>query len=744
MPHCYPRRAMQQHSCFILALLIVAVPPATHAARTAGSPMEKVIAMMTSLQQKVTSDGEAEDKAYNEFVEWCDDTARAKGQEVKTLTGQKNELQSTIDKALSDIDNANAAIEQLGASLSEDEDKVKTQTEIRKKEKADFVAAEKELVDAIDMITRAVSVLEKESGSGASMLQGVAADQLDEIVQGLGVVTEAAGFAASDTNKLVSLLAEAERAENEDEADDEDKLMSQDKASQKKGAGSIIEVLEDMKDKTESKLGDMRKAEKNMQMNFELVVQSLNDEIAAAEKDLKEEKKKLASAGETKSTAEGDLSVTMKSLMEAMEALSDTKNKCMEHAADYEIVVKARNDELKALAVAKKIIQAAATSFVQAPRANSDSDEDTDAETTDLVFVQLGSKSRNSKLAGASKQVLTLLKKMAKKQKSPALTQLASRIQAVLRFGGRTGEDPFKKVKGLISDMIEKLSKEMSEEADEKAYCDQEMAKTKAKKTDLEETTSGIKAKIDTAASDSAKLKSEVKELQEELATLQGLQAEMDKARQDEHEAYKQAKADLEGGLHAIRSALQVLRDYYGGGDDADAAFVQKQLSDTDALGNPDGSASFMEQPDPPASGKKKSGAGSDIISMLEVCESDYAKDLAELEKEESDAQDEYDSKTQENEMIKATKNQDVKYKTSEYKSLDKAVSELSSDFDTANAELSAVLEYYSKVKERCVAKPESYAERKRRREAEIAGLKEAASILEGSGAAFLQKRSPQ
>merc|ERR1719335_1895909 len=90
---------------------------------------------------------------------------------------------------------------------------------------------------------------------------------------------------------------------------------------------------------------------------------------------------------------------------------------------------------------------------------------------------------------------------------------------------------------------------------------------------------------------------------------------------------------------------------------------------------------------------------------------------------------------TQENKVTKTLKDQDVKYKTQEFKSRDKEVAELSSDRETANTELSSVLEYYSKLKDRCIAKPETYEERKRRREAEIAGLKEALSILESETA---------
>lgn len=84
---------------------------------------------------------------------------------------------------------------------------------------------------------------------------------------------------------------------------------------------------------------------------------------------------------------------------------------------------------------------------------------------------------------------------------------------------------------------------------------------------------------------------------------------------------------------------------------------------------------------------------------------------------------------------------QDVKYKTQESVSLDKTVAEVSSDRETTQTELNAVLEYYAKIRDRCIAKPETYEERKRRREAEIQGLKEALSVLESETALLQRKR---
>merc|ERR1719235_384670 len=117
---------------------------------------------------------------------------------------------------------------------------------------------------------------------------------------------------------------------------------------------------------------------------------------------------------------------------------------------------------------------------------------------------------------------------------------------------------------------------------------------------------------------------------------------------------------------------------------------------------------------------------------MLEVIESDFAKNLSEVTTEEDSAAVEYEKGTMENKVSKAMKEADVKYKTKEAAALDKQVSEDSSDLEGTQTELDSVLEGSKTLRSMCVAKPETYEERKARRDAEVNGLKEALKILEG------------
>merc|ERR1719215_2574142 len=221
-------------------------------------------------------------------------------------------------------------------------------------------------------------------------------------------------------------------------------------------------------------------------------------------------------------------------------------------------------------------------------------------------------------------EVVTVVAKLAQKHHSSALAQLASRIKAVMSFGAADRADVFGKIKALISDMVTKLEKEAESEATEKAYCDEEMAKTEAKKSELEGVVTKLTSKIDLAAAKSAELKGEVKTLSAELAALADEQASMDAIRAEEKAAFDKAKAELSAGIAGVQKAIGVLKDYYEG-----ASSLLQKAGDFDA---------FMQQPAAPKKHSKSSGAGGSIIDILEVCESDFTKNLADEETQEADA----------------------------------------------------------------------------------------------------------
>jgi len=691
---------MQSSRTMIPALALLAFGmPVAEAVRAKVDPLAKVIQLLDGLTAKITKQGEVEAKAYKEFVEWCDDAAANKGFEIKTATTKKAELEAAIGKSASDADAAGTKIEELAGSISSGEGDLKSASEVRKREAADFATSDAELVDVIDTIGRAIQVLEREMAKNPAAFAQMDASNIRGLLNSLSAVADAAAFSTADKQHLLALVQSRQGADADDEA-----LGAPAAATYKTHSSSIVDVLEDMKEKAEEQLADLRKAETSARHNYAMMKQGLEDQLAADSKDMEETKTAKASAEEAKATAEGDLAETVKDLADAKGALDTASSSCMQTAADHEATTKARAEELQAIADARKSLA-----------------ETTSGAVSQAYSMLQGGSHTVSRLRTrldlANAEVVNIVKRLAKEQHSAALAQLASRIAAVLRFGAGSGEDPFAKVRGLIQELIERLESEAGADATEKAYCDEQMAKTEEKKGELDYDISKLTAKIDKAVAASAGLKGEVKQLQEELATLMKEQAEMDKARRESHASFAEAKADLEQGLSGVRKALSVLREYYGGA--APAALVQA------------GDRAADGQPTAPEKFSKSAGAGSTVIGLLEVVESDFAKSLATEETEEDSAQADYEKVTQTNKVTKTLKDQDVKYKTKEAASLDKSVADLTGDRDTADAELSAVLEYYAKIKERCIAKPETYEARKQRRQAEIKGLKEALNILE-------------
>merc|ERR1719379_1728566 len=181
----------------------------------------------------------------------------------------------------------------------------------------------------------------------------------------------------------------------------------------------------------------------------------------------------------------------------------------------------------------------------------------------------------------------------------------------------------------------------------------------------------------------------------------------MDKIREDEKAVYTKSRAEMELGVEGVKKALKVLKDYYS----SDKAHVAAE------------------------------GAGASIIGLLEVVESDFSKNLAEMISTEEAAAAEYEAETKQNAVDKTNKEQDVKYKTEEAANRDKETAEGKADRAGVQKELDAVQAVLKSLHAQCDETVTPYEELKRRREMEIAGLKQALEVLEGE-AVLLQQRS--
>merc|ERR1719243_252467 len=163
-------------------------------------------------------------------------------------------------------------------------------------------------------------------------------------------MVQASVFSSADASRLTALV----------QTDDGDSELGAPAAQVYEGhSDGIIGTLEGLTEKADGQLDKARKTENTAIQNYQMLKQSLTDEIKFANKDMDKAKKNLAAAQEKKATATGDLEVTSKDLSEDIATKSTLHQDCMDASEEFELATKSRGEELKALATAKKVIKEA-------------------------------------------------------------------------------------------------------------------------------------------------------------------------------------------------------------------------------------------------------------------------------------------------------------------------------------------------------------------------------------------------
>merc|ERR1719502_1951015 len=243
-----------------------------------------------------------------EYSQFCDDEETQKGFAIKTAERSIDGYNAVIDESTGAIGSLSSQIDAAGSEIASKTEELKSATNIRSNESGDFKAAEKELVEAIDTLSRAVTIIKREmsfvQGSKGSADQAALSKKLKSMSGALDSIISAAWIDSSSRSKLKAFMAVE---------DDDLSLTQQPQASVKNyenHSGGIVETLEDMKDKAESTLNSLRREEMQAKHSFELIKQSLSDAIANLNKEVDEASMASGSAQERLGKAQGDLAST--------------------------------------------------------------------------------------------------------------------------------------------------------------------------------------------------------------------------------------------------------------------------------------------------------------------------------------------------------------------------------------------------------------------------------------------------
>merc|ERR1719389_960273 len=453
--------------------LIVIVALATTAQSV--SPVMKVVELLDECKAKVSKDLAAEADAMEKYTTFCDDELKDKAYAIETAASKIGDLEAAIADAQATIAETSDEITTLGTLIAGKNKELYDAGVVRKDGNADFVAAEKELVTTVDQLSRAGALIKKEMSfaQGKMNIERIA-KKLKPMTSALNQIVEAAWVTAGSRKTMKSFLQAAAAAK---ENEDDDLTLDQPQAKMvayESSSGGIVTAIEEMQGKAEDTLSDLRKKEMQAAHSYEMVKGGLEGELKNAADKLSTAKSSNAAATEAEGKASAELVETEKTKAADEEYAATLKGECETKATEWAERQKSATEEMAVIEKAKDILTSGVKAFVQVQSKINKAHDDDDDE--------------DDKTADRRDKVVSLLKDLAGKHHSYALTQMAAMARS----------DPFVKIRGLIEDMIAKLLKEAQEEATQKAFCDEEIGKSKKAQEEKQAKVDEYTSRIDT------------------------------------------------------------------------------------------------------------------------------------------------------------------------------------------------------------------------------------------------------
>jgi len=309
-------------------------------------------------------------------------------------------------------------------------------------------------------------------------------------------------------------------------------------------------------------------------------------------------------------------------------------------------------------------------------------------------------------------KAIALLTSEGQRLKSTMLVSTAAQVEAMSLIG----PDPFKKIKILIQNLIDKLLQQMKDEATHKGFCDEEMGKAKNNRDSAHVNTQKLNSQLMELEVAKKENKQMIKDLSNELDDLESALNKNTKMREDEKEENAETIKESKEGAEAVAEAIKILSDFY---KSKASVFVQASPVDEDSPG-----AGFEGEY------KGKQAAAGGILGMLEVIKSDFERALKETADAEAQAHQSFVQFERATKVSIMDKETGKEHAQTDLKSVKIALDEASTDLEDQQKLLDEALKELEELNPQCVDTGMSYKERVAAREEEIEALKKALDIL--------------
>jgi len=698
--------AILAQKVFALALL------AELTSANVATPMTKVVELLDGVKNQLETDAKQEAVLFSQYVSWCDEEKAESFMTIKKTKKEISELEALLESEAAFRKKKGSEIEKVAGELASNEKDLKDATVIRERDRKLFLEEERTLIESIDALERSLEVLAKKAPAAALPQTGSAS--LVKVASTLRRLAERSpDFAlnAGQQSILDSFFQNAVAAQNRRMGSSLDFLQvdsieSEDGDYESK-SGGIKDTLQKILVKTKAEKDEQAIKEKDAIFNFKKLTVPLKQEIENQEKALTEKKRQVAKSEQVSAEKTAELAAANELLEVTEKHLADVKAQCIQKAIDWHERTSKRSDEIMAIKMALQILTSAA-----AQSKNSKQTYGSHEHLMQLSFIQTKQ---------TTNRVMHALSKL-RASGEPALSLLA--VRAHHRLISASSADPFADVKRMIQDMLVKLQKEMAEEAKKKEWCDTEMQKSAISKHAKEKEVDKLSSRIEQLEADLEELEDSLAQLSKDTAEAAAATSTATKIRGEEKMENLKAIKEYQDAQTLLANAMNILKDFY----EKEDSFVQ---AGSDAAPPDD---SFSDEYD--SGHKSASGGGGGIIGILEIAIEDFKLLEQKTTTAESSAAHEYEVFMKETQVQQAVWAKDLEYKNTAKVKTDGDLQRAKMDLEGYQKELDAVNLYIEKLKPQCITQPDSYEERKKRRDTELASLREALAILNGDAIA--------